>query len=90
MEKKLDPEQYVKDLEAHITRQQDLLIRYSRVLENLLINVEESMKTRRRTYDLTDTVREAKELVNKKRISVLSDDANDLLYGADRNYVDQG
>ena len=74
MEKRLNPEQYIKDLETHIVSQKQKIEEYSTLLGQLVLHVEEDIPWEQGTRHLWKTM----------------DEANELLAGPTRSYVDQG
>ena len=76
MEKRLDPEQYIKDLEKHIDK---LAHHYYQDLVKARTLLEKSLW-------MIDVVPNA---LLWEDVPKLKDDIEDYLYGATRNYVDQ-
>ena len=76
MEKRLDPEQYIKDLEKHIDKLAD---NYYQDLVKARALLEKSLW-------MIDVVPNA---LLWEDVPKLKDDIEDYLYGATRNYVDQ-
>ena len=76
MEKRLDPEQYIKDLEKHIDKLSD---NYYQDLVKARALLEKSLW-------MIDVVPNA---LLWEDVPKLKDDIEDYLHGATRNYVDQ-
>jgi len=76
MEKRLDPEQYVKDLEKHVDT----------LAKNQSADLAKARALLEKSLWLIDVVPNA---LLWEGVAKLKDDIKDYLYGATRNYVDQ-
>lgn len=76
MEKRLDPKQYVKDLEKHVDT----------LAKNHSVDLARVQTLLEKSLWMIDVVPNA---LLWEDVAKLKDDIEDYLYGANRNYVDQ-